>query len=158
MTERKKINLPIGGIVVVREPAEVATVLGSCVSVCLFDPGRGIAGMNHYMLPRPHDGRAPSVGRFGQTSIPELLSRMIKQGASVSRITAKLFGGASMLEKFSKFSGISKGNVKVAQEFFREQGIKIVAQDVGGNRGRKIVFHTDTGRVFVRQVGTKECL
>jgi chemotaxis protein CheD len=150
LPELKKVNLGIGGIYVTGEPAEVSTVLGSCVSVCLFDESRGIAGINHYMLPHPHEGRAGDVGRFGELSIPDLFERMRRLGAT------KVFGGARMLAQFSTFSGISEANVEVAMVFLKRFQIRIVATDVGGTRGRKIMFRTDTGRVFVRQVGTKE--
>lgn len=161
MTEtetRKTINLGIGGILVIQEPAIVVTVLGSCVSLCLFDEEKKIAGINHYMLPYPHDGKPPNAGRFGQSSIPELLSQMIRRGAALSRINGKIFGGARMLSQISSFGNIAESNVEVAQKILKEQGIRIVASDVGGNRGRKILFHTDTGRVFVRQVGARDSL
>ncbi|NLW67888.1 MAG: chemoreceptor glutamine deamidase CheD, partial [Bacteriovoracaceae bacterium] len=29
----------------------IATVLGSCISVCIKDKKTGLAGMNHFMLP-----------------------------------------------------------------------------------------------------------
>jgi chemotaxis protein CheD len=83
---------------------------------------------------------------------------MVRLGALTSRMTAKIFGGAKMLSQFSSFTGISEGNVQVAREILEEYRIRIVSSDVGGTRGRKIQFHTDTGRVFVRQVGAKESL
>lgn len=156
LPELKKVNLGIGGIFVTAEPAEVSTVLGSCVSVCLFDESRCIAGINHYMLPHPHEGRQGDVGRFGELSIPELLDRMKRLGATAGQMTAKVFGGARMLAQFSNFSGISEANVEVAMNLLKRYQIRIVATDVGGTRGRKIMFRTDTGRVFVRQVGAKE--
>lgn len=155
-TELKKVNLGIGGIFATSEPAEVTTVLGSCVSVCLFDESKGVAGINHYMLPRPHEGRLKDLGRFGELSIPELIEQMKRLGANVGRMTAKVFGGAKMLAQFSNFGGISEANIEVALEILKRQQIRVVATDVGGTRGRKIMFRTDTGRVFVRQVGTKE--
>jgi chemotaxis protein CheD len=154
----KRINLGIGGIFVCREPVIVTTVLGSCVSVCLFDEKNKIAGINHYMLPKVNQNRQGEVGRFGQTSIPALLAQMLRQGAQKSSMTAKIFGGAKMLSQFSSFSGISEGNIEVAQESMRENRIKVVATDTGGNRGRKIEFNTETGRVFVRQVGERQSL
>ena len=156
--ERKKIHLGIGEILVVQEPAEVMTVLGSCVSVCLFDKEKMIAGMNHYMLPKSPDGKPANTGRFGDRSIPELLSQMVKRGASLSQVTAKIFGGAQMLSQFARFTQISTGNIELAQTLLKENNIKIIATDLGGNKGRKILFQTDTGRVLVRQVGSKEAL
>lgn len=152
------IHLPIGGIEVVQESAVISTVLGSCVSICLFDEKRKVAGMNHFMLPTMHTGRNGQAGRFGDSSIPELIDRMLKKGCRPANMTAKIFGGARMLSQFSSFSGISESNVEVAQKILKEYGIRIVASDVGGTRGRKVAFHTENGRVYVRQVGIKDAL
>lgn len=156
--DRKKINLGIGGILVLREPALVTTVLGSCISICLFDEEKAIAGINHYMLSRPADGKPSQVGRFGQTSIPELIARMVREGATPARMKAKIFGGAHMLTQIASFNGIAESNIAVAKQLLEEYRIRVVATDVGGTRGRKIMFQTDTGRVFVRQVESKQTL
>ena len=49
------------------QPAEVTTILGSCVAVCLWDRYLGIGGINHYMgtvwsSPRPSMATSPSRG------------------------------------------------------------------------------------------------
>ena len=71
--------------------------------------------------------------------------------------SAKVFGGARMLSQLS-FGMISERNVAVAREFLRKHGIRIVAEDVGGARGRKILFHTKSGKVLVREVARREFL
>jgi len=47
----RRIFLHAGQISVATEPTEITTILGSCVAICLWDPGSGVGGMNHYMLP-----------------------------------------------------------------------------------------------------------
>ena len=161
MTEqgtRTPINLEIGGIIVVKEASLISTVLGSCVSVCLKDELNGIAGMNHYMLPEPTRPDDKNIGRYGILSIPELLNQLKKSGASMPRLKAKVFGGGQLLSALTKFKNISQRNIDIALEILKNNGIPVVAQDVGGNRGRKIQFYTDTGRVMVRQVGEKNRL
>ena len=54
-----------GDSVTTRKPMLLATLLGSCVSVCLSNPQRRTAGMNHYMLPDAPDQQDP--GRYGDT-------------------------------------------------------------------------------------------
>ena len=40
-----------GYIVIANKPTVISTVLGSCVSVCLYDRKRSAGGMNHFQLP-----------------------------------------------------------------------------------------------------------
>ena len=46
---RKKFLLP-GEYYGTKLPCEIATLLGSCVSVCLYDRNLNIGAMNHYVL------------------------------------------------------------------------------------------------------------
>jgi len=78
----------------------IVTVLGSCVSACLWDPLRRIGGMNHFMLPgvsRSSDA-APASATLGVYAMEVLINRLLKLGAERGRLQAKVFGGASVLE------------------------------------------------------------
>src|SRR5690606_42079534 len=57
----------------------VSTVLGSCVAVCLTDPGRRIAGMNHFLLP---DGGGATGGRYGVYAMELLINGLMKDRKS----------------------------------------------------------------------------
>src|SRR4051812_24712906 len=69
-----------------------STILGTCVSVCLFDAAAGVGGLNHFMLPGSPRSSAPSP-RFGDVATQELLDEVRRVGAAVGRLQAKLFGG-----------------------------------------------------------------
>jgi hypothetical protein len=61
----------------------IATLLGSCVAVCLWDPALRIGGLNHFMLPRyeksaNHDLDVLLCGNF---CMEALLNGMIGRGA-----------------------------------------------------------------------------
>src|SRR3982751_6528785 len=75
-------------------PSVVTTVLGSCVAVCLIDWRRQLSGINHFML--PHDEDTSSL-RHGASAIALLLEEMLRGGARVETIKAKVFGGAAVL-------------------------------------------------------------
>lgn len=149
----KPINLGIGDIQVVTEPSVLSTVLGSCVCVCFFDEKSGVSGMNHYMLPEPMGNNSAGPGRFGTLSIPELLERMLASGAKRHQIIAKVFGGGQVLPQLSGVNSVASRNIEVAQRVLGMLRIPVVAQDTGGNHGRKVFFYTDTGKVMVRAVG-----
>jgi len=145
--ERKAIYLHPGELIATREPAAVKTILGSCIAVCLWDGDRGIGGMNHFVMPRGAQSAA-TPGRFGFYAVPALIDAMVREGAHLSRLQAKLFGGATMLAAAVPRAGhVGAQNLAIAKELLEQAGIPIAGSDVGGARGRKIVFQTDDGGV-----------
>jgi chemotaxis protein CheD len=130
-------------------PRTMMTVLGSCVSVCLWDRrGRG-GGMNHYVLPR-RGGNAELTTRYGDVAIPRLVSRLLALGVSREDLRAKIFGGAHVLQD-TPVGGRTLGgdNVDIAIQAMHAEGIPVVSEDVGGTRGRKLAFNTVDGTALV---------
>ena len=68
MQSIEKLFLYPGQLVVTKDAMEITTILGSCVSVCLFDPIRRIAGMNHFLLP-VNDKYKSDIEKYGDTSM-----------------------------------------------------------------------------------------
>jgi chemotaxis protein CheD len=150
--ERVHVYLHPGQVFASSSPCEVSTVLGSCVSVLLFDGLRRIGGASHYLL--PFEGRGDgSTPRFGNVAIAQLLARMAELGSRKRDLVAKVFGGASVWAA-PKGAGPTLGekNVEVARRRLDHEGIPIVAQDVGGTGGRKLVFLTDEGHVWLKKL------
>lgn len=144
------VYLHPGQLVVATQPVQVTTILGSCVAVCLWDPSLGIGGTNHYLLPMGL--KTASTGlRYGNVAIEELLERLKRAGAQVSRLRAKLFGGACVLDAMrSSTSQLGQKNVEIAREMLAKAGIPVVDEDVGGSRGRKLIFHPHEGCALVK--------
>jgi chemotaxis protein CheD len=134
--------------VVANTPTSIVTILGSCVSVCLWDPGAGVGGMNHYLLPL-HVEREKSA-RFGSVAIPRLVEEVVTAGADPRRLQAKVFGGASVIGAFTRGRRLGDENARLALESLDALGIPIIDQDLGGMKGRKLVFHSDDGAAWVR--------
>src|SRR5690348_17147276 len=88
----KKIFVLGGTQVVTEVPSKLVTILGSCVSVCLWDEKLKIGGMNHYLLPETVNDAKSLNGGIGSTQI--LIQTMIRKGASVNNMKARIFGGA----------------------------------------------------------------
>ena len=80
-----------GNLFVHEEEYTVLTVLGSCISVCLWDPRRKIGGINHYMLPF-WNGEGLASPRFGNIAIIKLIEKMLAHGADRHNLQAKVFG------------------------------------------------------------------
>lgn len=132
------------------EPHRVTTVLGSCVAVSLFDPALRVGGINHYMLPL-WNGEGLCTPRYGNVAIEALVERLLGFGCLASRLQAKLFGGAAMWDSRGSTVSVGDRNVELAWRMLERCGIPVVSNDTGGAAGRKIIFFTGTGEVFLRR-------
>lgn len=137
------------------------TGLGSCVGLTLHDAAAGVAGMAHIMLPSANIAREGNMNKakYADTAIPELIRRMTALGASVSRMTAKMAGGAQMFQ----FAGsdtmrIGPRNVEMCKELLGNYHIPLTGEDTGANYGRTIEYYCGSGKLVIRSVmqGVKE--
>jgi chemotaxis protein CheD len=137
-----------------RGDVAITTVLGSCVSTCLWDPAERIGGMNHFMLPgdgpSTHSAWAASA-RFGVYAMEVLINDMIRLGAERRRMVAKVFGGAQLLAGFGKLD-VGAKNSEFALEFLKVEGIRLLAKDLMDVFPRKVHFFVDTGKVQVKRL------
>ncbi len=132
----------------------VTTVLGSCVSTCLWDPLERIGGMNHFMLPGDNagpDSPWAASARFGVYAMEVLINEMIHLGADRRRLVAKVFGGARLLAGFERLD-VGAKNSEFVLQFLRTEGIRVLAQDLLDVCPRKVHFFVDTGKVQVKRL------
>lgn len=138
------------------------TGLGSCVGLTLYDPERLIAGMAHVMLPSSDIAREGQLNaaKYADTSIPELLDRLLRMGANQRRLIAKMAGGAQMFAFAAGGDSLRIGprNVESVKRALAELNIPVAAEDTGGNYGRTIEFDSGSGMLSIRSVqfGVKE--
>ena len=150
--ERKPAYLLAGQLLISEEPCQVTTILGSCVAACVWDPGLGVGGLTHFLLPAGPE-RGPSSPKFGNVAVVTLIEGLVRFGGRPERFVAKVFGGACVLEPMrgrSRHLGLQ--NVEIALHLLAQHGIPVLAQDVGGDRGRKLIYHTDTGGSWIRRL------
>ena len=150
---KKFIN--VGEIHVATKPTEIVTVLGSCVAVCLYDRVEQVGAMNHYLVPL-WNGNGLQSPKYGNVSIPKLIETIQHIGCNLSNVEAKLFGGAIINITNLEHMMIVKKNIIIAKELLKEYGIKITAEDTGGNNGRRILLRSDTGKVMMKYTGIQE--
>jgi chemotaxis protein CheD len=145
---RVPVHLHPGSVYASAQGAAVSAVLGSCVAVCLFDAASGVGGMSHYLLPR--GARSASAARFGEVAVAQLLEKVVAKGAVKSQLCAKVFGGAWMNSGLRPTAlHLGRQNVELAHEVLSAEGILVVGEDTGGERARRLVFHTDDGSALV---------
>jgi Chemotaxis protein; stimulates methylation of MCP proteins len=144
MKELDKYFLQPGYIFVSKEPYLIHTVLGSCVSVCVWDGKNRFGGMNHYIYAK--SGKNKNNGRFGDVSVRYLIRLMSEMGSELRDLKAHVVGGARNIELSSK---IGDENSSVAMEILDKSGIEIVTTDLGGLSGRKVIFNNVSGEILV---------
>lgn len=138
-----------GYIFVATRPTVISGVLGSAVSVCLYDRKRKLGGMNQFQLPEVRD-RRHATARYGNAATLALVRMMEENGCSVRSIEAQIMGGAFNRELSDE--DIGRTNVAVARRVLGRKGIRIVSEDVGGTKGRKVVFNTGSNEIAVMKV------
>jgi chemotaxis protein CheD len=141
--------LQSGFIVVPAKATDISTVLGSCVAICLYDPKRQTGGMNHFQLPFT-DEKHKATARYGNIAALTLIHMMVSDGSKIKHLEAQIFGGAHN-PKISP-ENIGRSNIKIARTLLAKKKIRVVSEDVGGEKGRKIVFNTHSGEVAVLKV------
>jgi chemotaxis protein CheD len=133
----------------------IATVLGSCISVCIKDTKTGMGGMNHFMLPgdvRSEDIFLSASAKYGMFAMEQLINDLLKRGGSQKHFQAKVFGGGHVLN-FRKTDGnVPESNIDFVRAFLKMEQIEIVKEDVGGYTGRKVLFFPDTGKVLLKRL------
>jgi len=152
-----EIKVGMADMNVCSAPDSIITMgLGSCVGVVLWDRLTRVCGMVHVMLP---DSTAISQNsnkaKFADTGIEELLKMVIAQGASRTRLVAKIAGGAQMFAVNNDVPSLRVGerNVEAVKKKLNELNIQIIAEDTGLNYGRTVTFYPDTGIYRIRAIG-----
>jgi chemotaxis protein CheD len=155
-SELTRITINIGALHASNEPLLLDTVLGSCIAACLYDPVSGIGGMNHFMLPEGADPENPTSARYGVNAMELLISQLMKLGGERRRFQAKVFGGGHVLKIRESLDGVPQRNIDFVRRFLETEQIPVVREDVGGYQPRRILFHTHTGKVFLKYLGNHE--
>ncbi|OQY40835.1 MAG: hypothetical protein B6229_00725 [Spirochaetaceae bacterium 4572_7] len=168
----KKINTEVitiapGEIFVSKSSEVISTVLGSCISVCLFDEVHTIGGMNHFMLPfdRINDfdisGNSIKTSinnkhfRYGIYAMEELVSEMQKKGARRENFKAKIFGGGNVIHGRNTKISVGYKNIEFANFFLNMEGIPILSSSTGDDFGREVIFFSGTNRVLQKKIHTQ---
>lgn len=148
------LTLYAGQLFAEHAPHVVTTILGSCVSVCVWDGRLAIGGINHFMLPHWSAASADAGLRYGNVATLKLIRMLESLGAQTRTMTAKIFGGACVVAELKGREGnLGERNIAIARTILAAEGIPIVASDVGGSRGRKLVFHSADGVAWVKPIG-----
>lgn len=160
MTMADLIKVGMADYKVGRAPSTLISYgLGSCIGISLYDPQRKIGGLLHIMLPDSTQARSSeNPAKFADTGIPLMISDVVALGASRSRLVAKIAGGAQMFA-FSNATDIMRvgtRNAETCKQILRKNGIRVIAEDTGGNYGRTVSIDLATGSYKVKTIDRGE--
>jgi len=153
-----------GELIIYDSPHIVETVLGSCVSITVFDTFLRVGGICHALLARglvnADSCKKINKARFKYVKccIYFLTDFFLKNlGSERRHLEYKLFGGAALFsfnnkEQLPKSINIGRENIREAEELAQLLGFSYKARKTGGDRGYKLFFYTDTGEVLVREI------
>lgn len=134
----------------------LATLLGSCIAVCLHDPVARVGGLNHFMLPNIRRGSNDDVDTLlsGSYAMESLLNALLMKGAKKNRLQAKAFGGGTIINTAGDSLSIGLRNANFTREWLDREGIPLKACDFLGPWSRKVLFLPVTGDAFSRRMVT----
>lgn len=131
----------------------LSTVLGSCVSACVRDEAAHVGGMNHFLLGEQSSAARDQFGasaRYGAFAMEQLINKVLSQGTGrKSNLRIKVFGGGNIS---ASLSDIGAANVAFVRKFLADEGYQIAAEDLGGTFARRVLFHPESGRIFVKRL------
>jgi chemotaxis protein CheD len=143
-----RYHLTPGNLFTCGDQAMISAVLGTCVAVCLHDRRLKIGGMNHFQYPKSGLFGSPS-NEYGDVAITALINKLCRMGSRKEDLEAQIFGGGELSGVSRWGGGTGVKNVKIARKILKKNGINIVSEDVGGSKGRRLIFHTGTNEALV---------
>lgn len=153
-TINKATMVCMGQIAVGREPEHFKSVLGSCIGLVLYHPRLKMAAMAHIVLPDSAE-RNGTPGKFADTAIPHMLQLLKEQGSPLHGLTAKFTGGANMFGGTGPMK-IGDANAEAVSRALKIAGVRVAGQDVGGAKGRRVVFDCSTCEMTIAVAGQPE--
>ena len=138
-----------GELLISEKPIVVKTVLGSCVSVCLFDKKKKTGAMCHYLLPLCPNKNLTST-KYGDVAISLMIKRIInKYHSKIDNLQAYIIGGAFVIFDERQIFFVGERNVEIAKKTLDKYKIPTIYSDILGEKGRKVIFNTGTGEIKV---------
>lgn len=155
----KELKVGIGDMKLTRGEGRIITyALGSCIGISFYDPAIKLGALLHIMLPERQSPTDVSVFKYADTGIQETLRKLRAFGMMKSRTIVKIAGGAKMfaIKGNASFGNIGERNAAKVKEILRAEGLRLMAEDTGGNYARTMVVDVATGKVAIKSFGKPE--
>jgi chemotaxis protein CheD len=133
----------------------IRTLLGSCVSITLWQRERRVGAMSHFLLADRGSTRSNELdGRYAEEATVLMLQGLARANVLPHECQAKIFGGGDMFPKQRRndASNVGRRNGEAARQMMRAHQIPVVAASLYGVGHRNIIFDIKSGHVWSRQV------
>jgi chemotaxis protein CheD len=131
------------------------TLLGSCVAITVWHPGRRIGGMCHYLLPGRRDGTPAGGldGRYADDAVAMFHREVDRHGTTPPEYVVKVFGGADQFPGIpGPLAGVAAQNARAGLDLLARHGFTVSAYELGGRGSRRLIFELATGDVWLRSL------
>ena len=149
----RAVKISPGEYCVVKSHSLLVTVLGSCITACLYDIATGVGGMNQFLVANIHEDLPLNqrMVNIANAAMDKFIRHLVDSGASVERLKAKVFGGGHILNSLKR-DNVGARSTRFLNEYLMDRKIPILAADVLDIYPRKIYFFPQTGEVLVKKL------
>lgn len=157
----KKHFINIAQIKIAESPEDVliASNLGSCLGIGVFDPETKAAGLVHCLLPLSKSDSEKADKNpcmYVDTGFTFLLNQILSKGGNKQKLKIVVAGGANINDEENVFE-IGKKNYTILKKLLWKNGLLLKAEDVGGSVSRTLTMNAQDGKCFLKINGeTKE--
>ncbi|MCE5250238.1 chemotaxis protein CheD [bacterium] len=121
-------------------------VLGSCVAVILYDREVKKSACCHYILPRMPEDTSP-MPIYGTVAVLGLIRLFLEDGTLIENLEAQVIGGSDLPGR-----SVGRENVEIAMKILAKKDVHITSSDVGGEKGRKVIYNSESNHLAVIKV------
>jgi chemotaxis protein CheD len=108
-----------------------------------------VSAISHILLPKPDAKRKIKYPhKYANLSVKLLLEELIKLGAAKKNIKALVVGGSKIFDFDINIMG--KDNISTVKEELEVLKIPVIKEDIGGSKGRNIIFDTTYFSLYVK--------
>lgn len=152
--ERYAVKVKPGEFYVSDSDIVITTVLGSCISACIFDTQTQMGGLNHFMLPEGTQGEdLYRSSRYGLFAMEQLVNELMKHGCQRENMQIKLTGGGDMM---GGMTSIGQQNIDFILQYIKDEGLSVLAKDLGGDQARRVAYFPTEGRMLVNKLDHRD--
>jgi chemotaxis protein CheD len=151
--EQNDVYLYPGEVLSSNKNIRIITLLGTCVSIILYNKQYKLGGILHGLLPSINDTNKNNANatHYIDSAFYIILEKFLSMGIRRDEIIAKVFGGACLLKSMMK-NCIAAKNIEISKILLEKEKIKVIAKDVGGQKARKLIFHPNNGEVYMKYI------
>lgn len=130
----------------------ISTLLGSCVSIVLWQPELRVGAMSHFLLPGAGKQGGVLCGRYAEDALALMLRDLEPLGAAPTDCQAKIFGGGAMFDPpgSGRPLDIGRQNGEAARAMLLQRRIRVASESLFDAGHRRIIFDVRSGEVWVK--------